>query len=507
MVLEGLSELRIESNLLLGILTEISLAPSTQLLPPLRDRLLAAEVRATKAVAKLAKTEHGAALKSALQTLVALGNAKTGIPAERERELKTIAQGWELVDTARAKSLALTGDVEQVAREAREQMSSSVAASSAAISNSKTTLIAINSVGFLALLGGWIFISRNVVRRLHRLNGAITGLAAGNLEVEVPKGGRDELTDMAGAVETFKANAIAKLQLEKETEAARLSAEAERARREAEKAEEARQAQVTIAALAQGLDRLAHGDLLCQIDTPFAPDAEKLRTDFNAAVGKLKETMLAVVTSTQAIGSGTEEMSSAADDLSRRTEQQAASLEETAAALDEITATVKKAAEGATHARDVVATAKDDAERSGDGRARGGRGHGRDREVLAPDRPDHRRDRRDRLPDQPAGAQRRRRGGARRRRRPRLRGRRLRGAGAGPALGRGRQGDQGPDLGLDDAGRPGRQPGGRDRQGAGAHRHPGRRDQRRGVRDRRRRAGAVDRPATRSTPPSTRWTR
>jgi methyl-accepting chemotaxis protein len=181
----------------------------------------------------------------------------------------------------------------------------------------------------------------------------------------VPKGGRDELADMAGAVETFKANAVAKLQLEKETEAARLSAEAERARREAEKAEEARQAQATIAALARGLDRLAHGDLLCQIDTPFAPNAEKLRSDFNAAVAKLKEIMLAVVTSTQAIGSGTDELSSAADDLSHRTEQQAASLEETAAALDEITTTVRKAAEGAAHARDVVATAKNDAEKSG----------------------------------------------------------------------------------------------------------------------------------------------
>jgi methyl-accepting chemotaxis protein len=365
-VLEGLSELRIESNLLLGILTEISLAPSAQLLPPLRDRLLAAEVRATKAAAKLAKTDQGAALKSALLALVALGNAKTGIPAERERELKTIAQGWELVDATRTKSQALTADVEKVAREAREQMSTSVTGSSAAIARSKLTLIAINSVGILVLFGGWFFISRSVIRRLHRLNGAITGLAAGNLEVEVPKGGRDELTDMAGAVETFKANAIAKLQLEKETEAARLSAEAERARREAEKAEEARQAQVTIAALAQGLDRLAHGDLLCQIDTPFAPDAEKLRTDFNAAVGRLKEIMLAIVTSTQAIGSGTEELSSAADDLSRRTEQQAASLEETAAALDEITATVRKAAEGAIHARNVVATAKNDAERSGE---------------------------------------------------------------------------------------------------------------------------------------------
>ena len=42
---------------------------------------------------------------------------------------------------------------------------------------------------------------------------------------------------MAGAVETFKANAVAKLQLEKDTEAARVTAEAERTLREAEKAE------------------------------------------------------------------------------------------------------------------------------------------------------------------------------------------------------------------------------------------------------------------------------
>ena len=96
-ILEGLSELRIESNLLLGILTEISLAPSAQVLPPLRDRLLAAEVRASKAVAKLEKTEQARDLKAALQALLAFGDAKSGISSERERELKAIAQGWELV--------------------------------------------------------------------------------------------------------------------------------------------------------------------------------------------------------------------------------------------------------------------------------------------------------------------------------------------------------------------------------------------------------------------------
>ena len=56
----------------------------------------------------------------------------------------------------------------------------------------------------------------------------------------------------------------------------------------------------------------------------------------------------------------------------------------------------------------------------------------------------------------------------------RLRGRRLGGARAGPALRRRRQGDQGADLGLEPAGRPRRRPGRRDRQGAGADRRPGR---------------------------------
>ena len=256
--------------------------------------------------------------------------------------------------------------MEQVAREAREEMSRAVAGSGAAISSSKLLLLGIIAVCVLALVAGWVFINRSVIRRLHRLKGAIVGLAGGNLDVEVPKGGRDELSDMAGAVETFKANAIAKQQLEKDTEEAQQRAEAERTAREAEKAEEARQAQATITVLAQGLDRLANGDLLCQIDTPFAPNAEQLRADFNAAVAKLKDIMLAVAASTQAIGSGTGELSTAAEDLSRRTEQQAANLEETAAALDQITATVKKAAEGATHARDVVDTAKDDAEKGGE---------------------------------------------------------------------------------------------------------------------------------------------
>lgn len=113
-----------------------------------------------------------------------------------------------------------------------------------------------------------------------------------------------------------------------------------------------------------GLERLANSDLETRIEKAFIPAFEKLRSDFNTALDKLRLTMLQVSEGVNAIHSGTQEISTAADDLSRRTEQQAASLEETAAALNEITTAAKNAAEGATHARDVVAVADEDAKKS-----------------------------------------------------------------------------------------------------------------------------------------------
>jgi methyl-accepting chemotaxis protein len=121
-----------------------------------------------------------------------------------------------------------------------------------------------------------------------------------------------------------------------------------------------------VATLGEGLGNLAAGNLQQRITVQFPPALEKLRADFNAALGQLEQALAGVVACTQAMGAGTQQIATASNDLSRRTEQQASSLEETAAALDEITATVRKAAEGATHARKVVADTKVDAEKSGE---------------------------------------------------------------------------------------------------------------------------------------------
>ena len=356
-ILDGLSELRIESNLLLAILTEISLAPSVQLFPPLRDSLLAAEVRASKAVAKLASTEHARDLKEALAGLLSYGQPNTGIPHERERELNAIAHGWGLVAHNRSKSAALSAHVEQTAREAREEMSSAIAGSSAAIARSRLALLAIIVVCLLALVAAWVFISVDIVGRLRRLHDAVVGVAGGNFAVEVPKGGRDELSVMANAVATFKANAIEKIRLEREAQDEREKAEQEREKAEqmrlkaaAGEAANNRERARAIELIAGGLAKLADKDLTYRLGDDMPEDYRQLQTDFNRMCDEVGSIVGRIAQSSGAVQGATLEIGSGVVNLSERTEQQASALEETAASMEQMSATVRQNASNAQEA-------------------------------------------------------------------------------------------------------------------------------------------------------------
>ena len=216
----------------------------------------------------------------------------------------------------------------------------------------------------LAAVMGWLLV-RAIARPVRAMTTAMKQLASGDNTIVIPGlAQKDEIGEMAQAVQVFKETAIDKLRVDAEAaETRRVTAE-ERTRNEAAAAEVARQLAQVVEGLAEGLSKLATGDLVHRLNEPFGADYERLRVDFNAALTTLEETMREVSTNAGAIRSGTEEISSASDDLSRRTEQQAASLEQTAAALDQITATVKTTAEGSEHARDVVQAARGDATHS-----------------------------------------------------------------------------------------------------------------------------------------------
>lgn len=213
------------------------------------------------------------------------------------------------------------------------------------------------------MAGGFVAIRTWVSRPLIGLAALMGRLSAGDLTAIVTGLDRkDEVGTMSRAVQLFKDAGIEKARLERQAEADRAGAEQQRAQAEVERQVIADQQAMVVQSLADGLGRLSAGDLTCDMNDAFAPEYERLRTDFNAAVVELRSVISTIIANTGAIRSGTGEISQAADDLSRRTEQQAASLEETAAALDQITATVRKTADGATAAQTVVASAKTEAE-------------------------------------------------------------------------------------------------------------------------------------------------
>lgn len=200
---------------------------------------------------------------------------------------------------------------------------------------------------------------------INQITSAMRRLADGKLETSIVGEPRaDEIGDMARALGVFKNNAIAKVEIEERSEIERSKAEEERHRNDEEKRAVEEQIDFAVTALAQGLGRLAQGDISQTIATPFFGRLEQLRNDFNASLLRLQETIDQIRTNTRMIEGNAGQMDLAAGDLARRTEQQAVALEEIAAAIEEITTTVRSSAACADDAHQIITDTKQAADSS-----------------------------------------------------------------------------------------------------------------------------------------------
>ena len=223
-------------------------------------------------------------------------------------------------------------------------------------------------VGVVAMVGVLaVLLSNMVVRPVVRMTGMMSKLARGDVSEEIPEAHRtDEIGQMAAAVAVFRDNIVERGRLTRQAEENQALAERERQEREALKAREAETVAFATHTLADALGRLADGDLVYRIETPFAGDLDRLRLDYNGSVSKLNKALNTVGQKAMAIDGGANEIRTSADQLARRTEQQAASVEETAAALEEITTTVKDSARRAEEAGNLVTRTRAGAEQSGE---------------------------------------------------------------------------------------------------------------------------------------------
>ncbi|MBL3562996.1 methyl-accepting chemotaxis protein [Rhodovulum sulfidophilum] len=200
----------------------------------------------------------------------------------------------------------------------------------------------------LLLVGATLLLRRMIGRPLDEVSDAMTMVADGVLDRQVPYTERkDEIGVIARSLEALRGTL--------------LDAKHAEAERDIDLTDQKR----AVDLLGRGLTALASGDLTFTIEQEFAGGRDQLRSDYNATVQTLNALMGAVVENATEITTRSEEISGASDNLSRRTENQAATLEETAAALDEMTTSVRAAADSAAQVETVVRDARGNAEQSG----------------------------------------------------------------------------------------------------------------------------------------------
>ena len=130
------------------------------------------------------------------------------IPELRQNELNLIADAGRLLAENDTLSTQLTDAAEQLVETTKREVRGATASalrvqrlSTGAIS----VLLALGLAG--SVLTVWLYVGRNIVRRLNLLSGAMFAIAGGGREA-VPVTGGDEIGAMGRAVEVFRQNAI-----------------------------------------------------------------------------------------------------------------------------------------------------------------------------------------------------------------------------------------------------------------------------------------------------------
>lgn len=194
------------ANQILESAFSISSAP---LIEPLRERFESASGSIDRNLSALEDSAIHTEVTPLIGRLRELGTGDDNGFDLLERQLQIIQHQKDLLTLNRGVALALVQEVDALVDTARASADDATEASTQAILTGRTLLLAISALSVVgALLIAWLFVGRMLLRRIQMLSDWMLRMAAGDLESRVEMKGRDEVADMARALEIFRRNSL-----------------------------------------------------------------------------------------------------------------------------------------------------------------------------------------------------------------------------------------------------------------------------------------------------------
>ncbi|MCK1623924.1 HAMP domain-containing protein [Bradyrhizobium sp. 147] len=249
-------------------------------------------------------------LRETAEKLLALGTGRTGVFNLREKELDSVDYGQTILDETRKLNVGLGISVQQLVDAVQKETNTSTFQAQQEISLATTAMLAL---GAMMLVGSalfvWLYVGRNILRRISGLQRAMQLLSAGDLETEIARAKHnDEIGAMTDTLHVFRDSMI---------EARSLASEQDKDR--AAKAERAARMEAKIAefesTVRSALDNLAQSANSMQSTAQsMSNTADQSNALVNAVASAAEETSVNV----QTVSAGTEQLSSSIAEISRQ---------------------------------------------------------------------------------------------------------------------------------------------------------------------------------------------
>ena len=204
-----LEQLRSKATVSNQIVVTLFTVDDASLLEPLRERLESLERDIQRLLDALAAGTFRDRVSRQFDELLEFGLGSRGGLDKRLQELALLKRQAALLYQNRALANELLVETERLVDAARSGAQSAALASTEAILTGRQILLVLSLFSVVgAVLIGWLFIGRVLVRRLQRLSDRMRRMADGDLEEEIDVSGRDEISEMSAALEVFRRHAL-----------------------------------------------------------------------------------------------------------------------------------------------------------------------------------------------------------------------------------------------------------------------------------------------------------
>jgi methyl-accepting chemotaxis protein len=258
----------------------------------------------------LPKNQENKSLADAAQKLLVLGEGKTGIFKIRQKELDASDYGDVILEETGKLNVGLGISVQQLVDGVQKETDASTWQARREISFATMVMLAL---GALTLVGSalfvWLYVGRNILRRIRALQRSMQLLSDGDLQSEIYQSHQhDEIASMASSLQIFRESMI---------EARSMSADQDQDR--AAKAERASRMEARIvefeATVRTALDSLQGSANSMQVTAEsMTATADQSSALVNAVASAAEETSVNV----QTVSAGTEQLSSSIAEIGRQ---------------------------------------------------------------------------------------------------------------------------------------------------------------------------------------------